>query len=190
VIPPQLDGGQHCEKGRKGAEMNGATHAFEDDITIEHEFENGEVIYLAYTAGQLIERYPPRRAGNAKVAKQLAAGVLSNKILNKDLLDIAAWFADTHSTLPAHLSLQRYRFQKWHKVFSHIIVFSAADGRSQIKSVVAEAFHSLGWQIDPDGGSSVEWFETPTLTELSAHRRLLALGRVDRALQAHRQSRE
>jgi len=76
VIPPQPDDGQHCEKGRKGADMNRATHALEDDITIEHEFENGEVIYLAYTAGQLIERYPPRRAGNAKVAKQLAAGVL------------------------------------------------------------------------------------------------------------------
>jgi predicted AlkP superfamily pyrophosphatase or phosphodiesterase len=170
--------------------MNGATHAFEDDITIEQAFENGEVIYLAYTAGQLIERYPPRRAGNAKVAKQLAAGVLSNKILNKDLLDVAAWFADTHPTLPGHFSLQRYRFQRWHKVFSHIIVFSTPDVRERFTAIVGEAFRALGWQINPHGGSSADWLETPILTDMSAHQRLSALGRVERALQAQRKSRE
>jgi hypothetical protein len=166
--------------------MNDAPHAFEDDITIGQEVENDEVIYSAYANGDLIKRYPPCQAGNAMVARQLATGALSNLRLNRDLLDVATWFAETNLALTGHFSLQRYRFQRWHKVFSQIVVFSTPDARWQIKVIVAEAFHSLGWQINPDGGSSVEWLETPVLTEISAHRRLSALDRVERALRAYR----
>ena len=170
--------------------MTDAPHAFENDVIIEQEVKNGEVVYSAYAAGDLIKRYPPCQARNAMVARQLATGALSNLTLNRDLLDVAAWFAETPPTLPGHFSLQRYRYQKWHKVFSHIIVFSTPAVREQFEAVVAEAFRSLGWHIDPDGGSGVEWFETPILTGISAHRRLSALGRIERALQAYRRSEE
>jgi hypothetical protein len=170
--------------------MIDAPHAFENDVTIEQEVENGEVIYSAYADGKLIKRYPPSQARNPMVARQLATGALSNLTLNRDLLDVAAWFAEAHPTLPGQFSLQRYRFQKWQKVFSHIIVFSAPNVRLQIETIVGDAFHALGWHINPDGGSSVDWLETPILTDISAHRRLLALDRVERALRAYRLSRE
>lgn len=37
--------------------MTDAPHAFENDVTIEQEVENGEVIYFAYADGKLIKRY-------------------------------------------------------------------------------------------------------------------------------------
>lgn len=170
--------------------MTDAPHAFENDIIIEQEVENGDVIYSAYTDGHLIKRYSPCQARNAMVARQLATRALSTLTLNSDLLDVAAWFAETHPTLPRNFSLQRYRYQRWQKVFAHIIVFSTPDLRLQIETIVGDAFRALGWQINPDGGSSVEWLETPILTDVSAHRRLSALGRVERALHAYRWSEE
>jgi hypothetical protein len=188
VTPPQPEDGQGAERGRKERNMTDAPHAFENDVTIEQEVENGEVIYSAYADGKLIRRYPPSHARNAMVARQLATGALSNLTLNRDLLDVAAWFAETHPILPGHFSLQRYRFQTWHKVFSHIVVFSTPTVREQFEAIVGEAFRALGWQISPHGGSSADWLETPILTDISAHRRLSALGRVERALQAYRRS--
>jgi hypothetical protein len=170
--------------------MTDAPHAFEHDVTIKQEVENGEVIYSAYADGELIKRYPPCQARNAMVARQLATRALSNLRLNRDLIDVAVWFTETHPALPGHFSLQRYRHQKWHREFSHIIVFSTSDVRSQIKGILAEAFYSLDWQINPDGESGVDWLETPILNDMSAHRRLRSLDRVERALRAYRLSRE
>jgi hypothetical protein len=190
VTPPQPEDGQGVDRGRKERNMTDVPHAFENDIIIEQDVENGEVIYSAYADGDLIKRYPPCQARNAMVARQLATGALSTLTLNSDLLDVAAWFAETHPALPGHFSLQRYRFQKWRKVFSHIIVFSTPAVREQFEAIVEEAFCALGWQINPHGGSSADWLETPILTDISAHRRLSALGRVERALQAYRRSEE
>jgi hypothetical protein len=161
-------------------------HAFEDDIVIEEMRENGEMIYSAYADGQLIDRYSPRRAGNTMVARQLAGAALSNLTLNKDLEDIAVWFGEVHSNLDEHFVIHRYRYQRWHKIVSHIVVFAAPERRRQIKLIVAEAFQCFGWIIDPDGGSDVEWFEAREMSEASAHTRLSAVGRVEEAIKINR----
>ncbi len=137
-------------------------HAFEDDIVVKEAFEGGEVIYSAYANGQLIIRYPPRRAGNAMVARQLAGPALTEARLKKDLLDIVTWFSATHRGHECEIVIYRYLYQRRHKAISHLLVFSDPENRSQITAIVVEAFKSFGWTIDPKGTSSVEWFEDPT----------------------------
>ena len=62
--------------------------------------------------------------------------------------------------------------------------------RADVEKVVAEAFVALGWKIESQGGSSVEWLYSPVISDASAHRRLKAVGRVQRALEAYSRIRK
>jgi|GEM_PF-2698170 hypothetical protein len=168
--------------------MDKTPHEFEDDLRIVQTIEDGQIFFCAYSNEALFRKYPTDRAGNAKVAMQLAVVALSQVKLNEDIYDIAVWFNETYRDLRGRFSINRYRYQRHRKLISHIIVFSAANVRSDIETVVAEAFVALGWQIDSKGSSSVEWLDAPDISDVSAHHRLKAFGRVQRAVEAYRRT--
>jgi hypothetical protein len=120
---------------------------------------------------------------------QLAVAALSRRKLCKDVLDVAVWFAETNPDLQGYFAVNRYRYQHPYKVISHIVVASKAVVRDENELIVGEAFEALGWKIDPQGGSSVEWFDARGTAEMSAHHRLKAVGRVQAALEFYRRTR-
>lgn len=164
-------------------------YAFENDIAIVETIESGETLFSAFAGGMLIERYSSDRAGNAEVATQLAVAALSRRKLCEDLSDIAVWFAETHPDIQAYFVADRYRFQRPYKLISHIVVASKSEVRRETEMIVGEAFQSLGWAIDPNGGSSTEWFDARGTAEMSAHKKLKAVERVQSALDGYRRTR-
>lgn len=163
-------------------------HAFEDDIDIVETVENGGTVFSAFAHGTLIGHYSSDRARNAQVAMQCAVKSLSQQVICEDVLDIAVWFSETHSDIQGYFVIDRYRYQYPFKMISHIVVASRIEVRDEIERIVGEAFEAVGWIIDPEGGSSVEWFDAREKSDLSAHRRLRAVGRVQDALEAYRQT--
>jgi len=164
-------------------------HAFEDDIDIVETVENGETVFSAFVDGMIFRQYASNRAGNITVAMQLAVVALSRTKLSEDVLNVAVWFSETKPNLKGYFVVDRYRFQHPCKVISHIVVASKAEVRADIELIVGEAFEALGWIIDSQGGSSVEWFDARGTLEMSAHQRLKAVGRVHNALKVYRQTR-
>jgi len=170
--------------------MENEPDVFEDKIVIEEELKDNDTVYAAYADGKFIGRYGPGRARNQMVARQLAGVALSISTLDKDLLEITTWFSAMHSDYSCEIIVHRFHYHCQYKAISHLLIISEPANRPQIKEIIAEAFLALGWIIDPNGTARVDWFEVKDASEMSAHERLSAVERVEKALKSYRDQKE
>jgi hypothetical protein len=104
-------------------------------------------------------------------------------LLHNDLTDGSTWLQDRYPAEKYVFVVDYYHHQRSIQEIAYIVILGPEqEKRRAIRAVATQAFESLGWRIDPEGGGDVIDVRPDPTSELSAHERLRAISRVRTAL--------
>ncbi len=113
--------------------------------------------------------------------RDLVGAEVMRQRLYDDLIAVQCWLASRHTQF-GYLVLDRHYSSAPDEIA--YVIGHGPDDRDQRRAIRAEAesaFRALGWRISPEPGRDVYDVSEPYL-DLSAHQRLTAAMRVERAI--------
>jgi hypothetical protein len=158
---------------------------FADEISIKLHDEHGVEGFHAFAKGELFWKSSFEQCSNEDTARNLASEAYGHLTLLSDINDVLIWLSDENPNYIGELFVDRYRYHRWSKTIAYVVIYHDDPVyREHLIRRAEAAFSAIGWMFDTTGNADQESFGSCSVSDISAHRRISAIGRVRKAMRS------